>query len=282
MADAVKPDYWNGAFDGGARYYRRRLYPPHLSRHHCRKRRAGTGDRYCRFVSPDHLQGNSDTLLSNPFLRPAVRSAQSSPSTEVLCNCVELQIGSPINGIMRAAVDWNRYFMLIRSGSAQGDAYTITANTADTLTLDLQGDTSGGLQTGDSVAIVPYWTLGHLFPGGTGAHVTTDPFNRLTEVLFPSLNGTGINLSASATYYFRQGAWRQAGQGGAVKNDEVIIPDMYLIVRHQIVTTTTVTTEGAVLAGRFSFVRPPKCRIETGQFLSIPRPMAVSFDDSAW
>jgi uncharacterized protein (TIGR02597 family) len=168
--------------------------------------------------------------------------------------------------------------MLIRSGLLEGNWYTITANNPDTLTLDLQGDALTALLPDDAVSIVPYWTLGTIFHGGTGIHPTIDTFNRQTEILFPNLGGTGINLSASATFYFFSGSWRQVGKGAAVKNDEVVTPDMFVIVRHNNPTNTVVTTEGAVLAGELrSFVRR-NSSLRQDNYFALPRPLSVSLN----
>src|SRR5262249_5240351 len=116
-------------------------------------------------------------------------------------------------------IQTNTYYLLARSGAAAGDYFTILANTPDSLSLHLSGGTINGLAVGDTVAIIPYWTLGTIFPGGQGINESSSPGVRPSEILFPNLSATGINLSAVATYYFWAGAWRQVGQGTAARND---------------------------------------------------------------
>ncbi len=230
----------------------------------------------CRLTLP----GSSDTLLSIPFLRPA---GDLGAVVAVSNNTVQVQ--GPANWL---AGQWayasgsqsNTYFMLIRSGAVAGDYYTVTGNTSNTLTLDLEGGTLTGLQPGDSIALIPYWTLGTLFHGGAGVNPSPSPGNRQTELLFPSLGSTGINLSAGATYYFWNGAWRQVGQGATIKNDDVIVPDMYLIVRQNVNTNTTVTTEGAVLTGRLRSLVRRNPGSQQDNLLALPRPLNVSLIDS--
>jgi uncharacterized protein (TIGR02597 family) len=226
------------------------------------------------------LLGNSDTFVSLPFFRPV---EELGAVVSVNGNNVQLR-GAP----NWQANQWaylsgsqsNTYFMLIRSGGARGDLYTITGNTVDTLTLDLQGDSLTDLQAGDAVAIVPYWTIGTLFHGGTGANPSPTPGNRPTEILFPNISGTGINLSAAATYYFWNGAWHQVGQGGTIKNDDVILPDMYIIVRHNVSTGTTLTAEGAALAGDLRVNLRRNAASKQDNLLGLPRPTLMTLNDS--
>ncbi|HEV8543207.1 MAG TPA: TIGR02597 family protein, partial [Verrucomicrobiae bacterium] len=140
--------------------------------------------------------GDSDTMFSVPFLRPA---AELGAVVSVSANSIRLRGApewQPNQWTYVAGIQTNTYFLLFRSGSHEGESYTITANTADTLTLDLQGVALDGVAAGDRVAIVPYWTLGTVFPGGTGVNSSPTPGNRLTEIFLPDISGVGVNLSA--------------------------------------------------------------------------------------
>ncbi len=223
------------------------------------------------------LTGNSDTYVSVPFLRPAAELASVVSVNQN--NNVKVRgpaSWQPNQWVYSGASQSNTYFMLIRSGAMRGDAYTITGNNPDTLTVDLQGDSLANLQAGDAVAVVPYWTLGTLFHGGVGVNTSPSPANRWTEVLFPNVGGTGMNASTLSTYYFWNNAWRQVGQGNLTKNDDVVLPDMYFIVRNNVGTPTTLTTEGAVISGQLRLHVRRNQSLKQDNLLALPRPVAVS------
>ncbi len=226
------------------------------------------------------LQGNADTYVSIPFFRPAV---ELGSVTTVNGNAVQLRGPAPwqVNQwVYSSGTQSNSYFMLVRTGLAQGEAYTITGNSVDTLALDLEGDTLANLHLGDSVAIVPYWTVGTVFHGGTGVNASFAPATRQTEILFPNVSGSGTNLSAAATYYFWNGAWRRVGSAGASANDDVILPDMYFLVRQNVSTGTTLTTEGEVLAGQIRVHLHRSALSRQDNVVALPRPNSVTLNQA--
>jgi uncharacterized protein (TIGR02597 family) len=232
---------------------------------------------YCRLT----LLGNSDTFVSMPFSRPP---AEFGAVLSVGGNVVQLR-GSPgwtaNRWVYNAPSQTNTYYLLVRSGPLEGDYFTITANSSDTLTLDLEGGSLAQLALGDAVAIVPFWTLGTVFPMGQGVNPSASPANRATEVLFPNLTGNGVNLSATATYYRWTGAWRKVGAGAAVKSDDVILPDMYLVVRHNVSGDTTLTTEGSMLAVKSHIPIRRDLNKTQDNDLALARPLPVALNASS-
>src|SRR6185436_865655 len=136
------------------------------------------------------------------------------------------------------------------------------------------------LGVGDSIVIVPYWTLGTIFPGGQTVHESISPAIRDTEVLLANVQGTGLNLSAVATYYFYSGSWRRVGQGAALKSDDVILPDMYFIVRHNISGDTTLTAHGLMLAGKTHIQIRRQAGAGQDNSIALGRPIPLSLDSS--
>ncbi len=226
------------------------------------------------------LLGSSDTLVSIPFARPP---AEFGAVQSILGNVIQLR-GNPgwisNQWVYSSPAQSNTFYLLIRSGSRQGAYFTIAGNSIDTLTLDLDGEVLDGVAPGDAVAVVPYWTLGTVFPGGQGVHVSLSPANRSTEVLFSDVQGAGLNLSAKGIYYFWQGHWRRTGQGVTVKNDDIILPDMYVTVRHNMTGDTSLTVQGLMLAGRSQV--PIRRLGSAGQdnLVAVSRPLAISLDNS--
>jgi uncharacterized protein (TIGR02597 family) len=226
------------------------------------------------------LRGNSDTALSIPFLRPA---ADRGTVISTAGNRIQVRgtaPWTPNQWVYDGEMQTNTCFLLICSGASEGKSYTITGNGADSLTVDNQDNPSLWLNAGDQVAIVPYWTLGTIFPGGRGVHASSSPFIRASEVRVPDIGGAGINLSVAATYYFRSGAWRRVGQDAAVKDHDVVRSDMFIWVRHNIATDTQVTTLGNAVGSKWAV---PIIRVAGGKqdnILALPRPASVSLNAS--
>src|SRR5262249_22074957 len=149
---------------------------------------------YCRLT----LAGNSDTLVSIPFIRPPT---ELGAVQNVAGNVVQLR-GSPgwlaNQWVYSFPARTNTYYLLVRSGALEGESFTIIGNSSDSLTLDLEGGSLAQLAVGDASAIIPYWTIGTLFPSGQGVHESPNPAIRVTEILSPNIQGTGVNLSAAA------------------------------------------------------------------------------------
>ena len=165
----------------------------------------------------------------------------------------------------------------------EGCYYTVTANGSNTLTVNLNGDSLGAVAAGTSVTLIPYWTLGLAFPSGNAgtsfiASTGTTPRTRQTQVLFPDLTDTGINLAPTSAYYYYNGAWRLASSDGTVSyNDVVLPPSTYFIVRN-VATGTTFTPAGGVYMDRITL---PLDTSSSGQdnAVAVARPIAVAFND---
>ena len=229
------------------------------------------------------LLANSDTYISVPFHRPAIFVGQVASFSG---NAITVN-GSPgwtaSQFVYAAGTQSNTYYAFIRSGAKEGNYYTVTANTANTLTLDLAGDTLDGLAANDSIALIPYWTLGTLFPtsdAGTSVTATTNVGARQTQILLPDIENAGINLAPSVTYFFFNGAWRRFGQSLTdSKDNDIIIPDAYLIVRNAS-TGGTFTSTGNVLVQKFVIPLPTNTSGKQDNAVAITRPVPVSLDDS--
>ena len=148
------------------------------------------------------------------------------------------------------------HYLKFNGGAADGRWYDITANTANSVTIDLNGDILPAVPSDNSVLIAEYWTLNTLFPP---AQATTDPlttghaivassgtlaFQRRTEVLLPDLNNPGINAAPSIKFYIHKttttAIWKQPGLSEDYGGYR-LYPDHYIIIRHpSSVTSSTV------------------------------------------
>lgn len=147
------------------------------------------------------------------------------------------------------------YYLLVTSGPRAGMYYTVLANGVASFTVDAAGDNlPGSLSAGSSVEIVPFHTLNSIFPGGVGVHPcsTHSIANRQSEILIPDNATAGKDLAAVVSYYYFSGTtgagpgWRRAGAASVLANDDVLLPDTFFVIRHNISSATTVKMLGGV------------------------------------
>lgn len=153
-----------------------------------------------------------------------------------------------------AGTQSNRYYAFLKSGTRAGMYYTVVSNSSTSITLDLAGDdlaTAGAITGTTSLEVIPYDTLGTVFPGGAGVNPSSSHslLTRQSEILIPNLAAAGIDLASPVSYYYFSGAgpgWRKAGAPTIVANDTVLTPDVFFIVRHNVSTSTSLTFTGTV------------------------------------
>lgn len=147
----------------------------------------------------------------------------------------------------------NTHFVKILTGAKAGAYLTITGNTADTLSLDLSANSLTGVVAGDTLQVIPYWTLGTLFPIGSTAIVQsagTSNLQRRTQVLVPNLTGLGVNLAATGVYFQTSTGWKDSLNGNAAADNIPIVPDVFLIIRnHANFGDTQFVAQGVVDGG---------------------------------
>ncbi|MGD1020654.1 MAG: TIGR02597 family protein [Verrucomicrobiia bacterium] len=195
------------------------------------------------------LLANSDTFVSIPFT-----------TAPLFCGTVQSVSGNAVT--VQGAPAWatgqwsqmtgNGYFpnyVVLTSGTKEGATFSITNNSSDTLVLVAGCDDLSGVNAGDQLAVLPYWTLGTTFPGGSGITPSTSPLAaaRKTQVLLPLSCPTcsGIPSAGADTYFFYNSHWRKVGAPAATSFDDVVIlPDQFFIVRQSNNSPTTILTTG--------------------------------------
>jgi uncharacterized protein (TIGR02597 family) len=161
--------------------------------------------------------------------------------------------------VYAAGTQPNRYYAFLKAGTRAGMYYTVVSNTGTSITLDLAGDdlaTAGAINGNTSLEVIPYDTFGTIFPAGAGVHPSTSHSAstsiRLSSVFLPDQSTSGKNLAFPVSYYYYSGAaapgpgWRRAGFSGTLANDDILLPDTFFAVRHNIATATAVTFTGTV------------------------------------
>ena len=154
-----------------------------------------------------------------------------------------------------------RYYLLVTSGVRAGMYYSVLSNTTGAVTIDTAGDSlSGALVADTAVQVVPYNTLGTIFPGGAGVHssATHSVAVRQSEIILPDNTSIGKDLAGLISYYYFSGTsgagqgWRKAGAASVLADDDILPPDSFFIIRHNVAASTTVKIVGGVQMGVLS------------------------------
>lgn len=226
------------------------------------------------------LLGNSDNFFSTPFVRPSASSLLVASVSGNVVNVTPAPGWTSNQFVYAAGTQSNTFYARFTSGAAQGRIYPISANDTAAITLNIGTDDLSVVAADDSITIEPYWSLGTVFPSGTGVNTSPTIGNRNTEILTPDLTSSGINLSATKVYFFNAGIWKQVGQGSANQNDNVIQPNSYIIVRHNVATNTTVFAAGVVVSANLALPLRSQVGVHQDNSIGLLRPMAVSLNAS--
>jgi uncharacterized protein (TIGR02597 family) len=176
------------------------------------------------------LPNSSDTIVSPPFTRPPAYLGQVASVTNYTITV------SPSPGWSTNTFASAPYYVQALSGNQAGIIFDVLSNNSSSITVATNWLAPTGFAPGVLFKVVPYWTLGSLFPSsnqgisfmGSGAVGT-----RYTQILFPDTTNYGINRAASATYYFvTNSTWRQVGSGTNDMSTIPLPPDSYVIVRN--------------------------------------------------
>jgi uncharacterized protein (TIGR02597 family) len=166
----------------------------------------------------------------------------------------------------------------------EGCFYTVTANGTNTLTVDLNGDSLSTVVPGTLVSLIAYWTLGTAFPASLANASFVPPASPgsgslQTQVLLPDLTDAGINLAPAASYFYYNGAWRQAGQDPTVSyNDVVLPPTAYITVRNA-ATPTTLLSLGGVYMNRLALAFDTQTSQAQDNAVAVTRPVPIALND---
>lgn len=218
---------------------------------------------------------DSDTLVSVILTRPpAWRGVASSSTNETI------SVATTPNWSINLFAGSELHYVRMLSGNLRGHYFIITGNTADTLILDSAGLNLGLIASGDVMEIVPFWTLGTLFPNsqaGIAYTSTTVPVLTKTQLLFFDATAVGINRPASSTYYHYNGAWRKVGQPSNISYDNMVIyPDTFFIQRNSTAATALAYT-GRVQPSYLGTVLEASIT-QNDNFVAIAYPIDITLD----
>ena len=234
---------------------------------------------------------NSDTIIGIGFHRPSVFQGRVNTFNGTALK-VEFAETAPFVAnqfVFNSTLQTNTYYVLLTSGQKVGAWVAVTANTVDTLTLDSTGIDLAGVAAGDTFKVIPFWTLATLFPegGGLPTNLGFSPAN--SEVQLPQSYIPGINLGILYRYYYYSGAavggpgWRRAGGGLSIVDNQIIVPDTYLVARNLTANSAPLVVSGAV---QMSAVRTSLATLADGvaqdSSLSIATPVEISLAETGF
>ncbi len=115
------------------------------------------------------------------------------------------------------------YFVEIVSGTNAGMRFTISANSANSLSVNLDGGSLAGIAANVEIIVAPFWTLNSLFPEGLNLTATT-------EILFAP--------DFAITYVYRSdlGRWIDTADTATDVGDYLIPHDVQLVIRQSAAT----------------------------------------------
>ena len=183
----------------------------------------------CGFVSVN-IPANSDFHFTVPLVQPPqfVGTIQSASGNTIFVNQLNgLPNWTPNSLVYVQGTQSTTYYALMASGTKEGMHCPITANGTNSLTIDPGTDSLTGVVTGtngDSIKVVPYWTLSTLFTNFASPSLP----DQTQAMIFDGVQG--INTSAAVVYTYYAGyGWYN---GGTPANDVCISPGQSMVIRN--------------------------------------------------
>ncbi len=191
--------------------------------------------------------GASDTRFGLPMHRTPIWAGQIDSVTGN-----EISIGQTLSdGALVSGPD--TYYVLVSSGVLVGYSFTVTGNAGAIITVDPNADddvATQGLEAEDTIKVIPFWTLGTLFPGGEGIQGSSNLIDPESTVQTFEATKTGTNHSPSKVYFYYTGSVLPVGWydnddlGGGLQDDVALSPEIFFLVRN-----VTGETEDLFLTG---------------------------------
>jgi len=234
--------------------------------------------------------GNSDTIVGVPFRPNGSQQGTLASAPVVSGDSATLSLaGSP--GFTDDEFK-DTHYVKFTDGAMDGHLYAVTSNTANTVTVDLNGDDISSAAADDGLLIAKFWTLESLFPA---AEATTDPtttghaivksvsvLNRMTEVLLPDLATPGINLPPSRKFFILgdPATWKEAATGFPDAGSVILWPDTYFVIRQPDLSgnNTKFKISGEVETGNLAIPLSTSATGKQDNFVAIPRAVDVKLN----
>ena len=252
-----------------------------------------------------NIIGGSDNVMSLPMVRDAVFSGTvgggiTATGFDALAGAVSP--GWTVSQFKYVSgTQPQTFYVEFTSGALKGLYYKINDNTANSASLDTEGDsllnhsvpgnTGTALAVGDSFKIRPYWRIKDVFEVNGTPIIESRPSVVLAkdDVMIPNYSAVGINKAATTIIFHTTQTtapangpgWRAAGQGATDFGDYILRPNEAFIVRRRNANNVSLTNLGGVLMNKsVSFVPGGDGSSANDIYISINRPAAVSLDSA--
>lgn len=224
--------------------------------------------------------GDSDNFASFPFVRPGATLAEVGSVASNVITVAGFPDWAVNQFVYAAGTQTNSYYVRMTSGAAEGKVWSITANAANSLTVDISASDLSGVAPGDIISIEASWSFATGFDNGAAVNVSPTIGTRNTEVLIPDFSATGINLSAAKIYFYNSGIWKIVGEGNANHSDDVLTPYGHFIVRHNVATNTQWLVYGTVIQNKIAIPLRAQPSVSQDNYIGLMRPNQMSLNDS--
>jgi len=229
------------------------------------------------YVTIDVLAG-SQTYVTVPLV-PAATLSTALASDPAVNGVTDASLSFANAGVANNSLV-GTHFIRFTSGTREGHWYPITANTSDSVTIDLNGDDLSGVAATDTFQVNEYWTLASLMPIGNAAiHESAGNlgFQRETEVSLPDQVSEGKNLSPTRIFFLKSTGWVEAVSGFPSAGDVVLAPDSFVIIQHPAdKANTKLVISGSVDTKALTVQINTSTTIEQDNYVSVPRPVSMS------
>lgn len=230
------------------------------------------------FIRKD-CPANSDTRISIPLERQA---AYIGPVQGASSNVITVQ-GSPGWSVdefkFTESSQEETYYVLFLSGNNAGRNYNVTANSANSLTVDVGTDSLSTVASGDRIKVLPHWTLKSAFPDGAGVDASPNGFVRQSELLVQDNATAGINLASVDTFYY-SATWKGISDLNADAGEEILPPHKPLVIRNKDTATSAVFVGVVPSDTQTVALRVPAGNAKQDNPVALLRPVPVKLDDS--
>jgi len=194
------------------------------------------------------VNAGSDQKVGLPLIRPSLYAGKvASVSSGVVTT------SSAVSGLGS-----DSKFIKFTSGNLAGQWFTVTASSASTISV-AENLATLGAAANDTFEVRPFWTLASLLPNGGGLPVSADVFDPTSFVLLNDPTAAGINLSASAAYFYHDGSsgflsagWYNADGSFADANAVIVSPEVSLTYRNGSGTVAKVLNIGSVPSSKIA------------------------------
>ena len=235
------------------------------------------------------IKGASDNRIALPYQRPPTDAGQVSavgPGTVKLLD----KNWAADQFVYAAGQQTRTYYAQFADGSLAGSFYKVIGNNADTLVVDTEGDnlashSLGQIAYGDTVKIIPYWTVADVF-GATAAELIleprTSPVFAKDDILLYNDSQIGLNKPPTRTLYFRLGAgWRSVADPNTSSADTVLPPGGVFIVRRRHAADVALVNSGLYYKQRrVLFVHGGNGTTGNDQQIALTFPEPVTLNES--